>query len=134
MRGNSSSFREPWLVLILAAFAPSIVLADAPMAIYLFPAGGQRGTDVPFRLGGYDLHDGCPLEMTGQGIVPSQRVEPAVQTVWFEGPLIPLPESQELPTGSDRERRHFEGCAVGFSQSASEKLSRRFQLAQFCRR
>ena len=94
MRGNSLSFRESWLVLILAAFAPSIVLADAPVAIYLFPAGGQRGTDVPFRLGGYDLHDGCPFEMTGQGIVPSQRVEPAAQTIWFEGPLIPLPDSQ----------------------------------------
>jgi len=94
MRGNSLSFREPWLLLIWMAFAPSILLADAPVAIYLFPAGGQRGTDVPFRFGGYDLHDGCPFEMTGQGIVPSSRIEPAAQTIWFEGPLIPLPDSQ----------------------------------------
>ncbi|MFY8202275.1 MAG: hypothetical protein ACOVLE_16480, partial [Pirellula staleyi] len=94
MLSNFLSFRDHWLLFLWAALAPSIVLADAPVAIYLFPAGGQRGTDVPFRLGGYDLHDGCPLEMTGQGIAASQRVEPATETVWFEGPLIPLPESQ----------------------------------------
>ena len=68
--------------------------ADSPVAIYLFPAGGQRGTQVEFRLGGYDLHDGCPLEMVGPGLTPSSRVERASRTIWFEGPVIPLPDSQ----------------------------------------
>ena len=70
------------------------LIADAPTAVYMFPAGGQRGTDVEFRFGGYDLHDGCPLEMSGTGIVPSPKVKPADRTLWFEGPVIPLPDSQ----------------------------------------
>ncbi|MEQ1826101.1 MAG: PPC domain-containing protein [Pirellula sp.] len=78
----------------LESFSPTVVVADAPTAIYMFPAGGQRGTEVSFRFGGYDLHDGCPFEMKGQGIVASSRIRPAEKTIWFEGPVIPLPDSQ----------------------------------------
>ncbi len=46
------------LFLVWMVIVTDVALADAPTAVYLFPAGGQRGTDVQFRLGGYDLHDG----------------------------------------------------------------------------
>lgn len=79
------------IALVLAA---SVSLADAPTAIYLFPAGGQRGTTVHFRAGGYDFHDGVPVTISGEGVEISNRTQRAPSTVWFEGPVIPLPDSQ----------------------------------------
>jgi hypothetical protein len=76
----------------------SFVKADAPTAIYLFPAGGQRGTTTEIRIGGCDLHDGCPFEMTGVGVSAGVRTKPAEKTIWFEGPVIPLPDSQAKET------------------------------------
>lgn len=94
MVGNAFCFRCVFLCFAGLVIVPVLVLADAPTAIYMFPAGGQRGTEVHFRFGGYDLHDGCPLEMSGTCILPSRRVNPAKRTLWFEGPVIPLPDSQ----------------------------------------
>ncbi len=45
-------------------------------------------------MGGLFLHDGCGFELLGSGVrslAPLRRVP----TTWFEGPLIPLPESQQ---------------------------------------
>ena len=94
MFGNAFCFQHVFFCFAWWVLVPNWALADAPTAIYMFPAGGQRGTEVHFRFGGYDLHDGCPLEMTGTGILPSRRVNPAKRTIWFEGPVIPLPDSQ----------------------------------------
>lgn len=68
-------------------------LAEPPHVSYIFPAGGQRGTEVSFKVGGHYLHEGCPFEMTGPGVSASARIE-RTETVWFEGPLIPQPASQ----------------------------------------
>jgi hypothetical protein len=76
----------------------SFAKADAPTAIYLFPAGGQRGMTTEVRIGGCDLHDGCPFEMTGVGVSTGARTKPAAKTIWFEGPVIPLPDSQAKET------------------------------------
>ncbi len=62
--------------------------------MYIFPAGGERGTDVTFRVGGLYLHESCPFEMSGPGVTASSRIA-ATSTVWFEGPVIPLPDSQQ---------------------------------------
>jgi hypothetical protein len=67
--------------------------ADAPVASYIFPAGGQRGTTVKVRVGGLNLHKGCGFEMLGPGVEASQRLT-RTETLWFEGPLLPLPDSQ----------------------------------------
>lgn len=67
--------------------------ADAPVASYLFPAGGQRGTSPTFLVGGLNLHSECQLEMTGQGVEYSPTVK-RVPSPFFEGPILPLPESQ----------------------------------------
>lgn len=69
------------------------VHAEPPHASYIFPAGGQRGTSIDVRVGGHFMHEGAPFEVFGKGIQPSARVE-RTKTVWFEGPLIPLPDSQ----------------------------------------
>jgi hypothetical protein len=64
------------------------------VAAYIFPAGGQRGHEVKVRIGGLFLHDHCTFEMLGNGVQfdPTLR---RVPTTWFEGPLIPLPDSQQ---------------------------------------
>lgn len=69
--------------------------ADAPSVSYIFPAGGQRGTKVDFHVGGHYLHDRCPFEMLGPGVAAAQELVRSEQTVWFEGPLIPMPDSQQ---------------------------------------
>ena len=105
MFGNAFCFQHVFFCFAWWVLVPNWALADAPTAIYMFPAGGQRGTEVHFRFGGYDLHDGCPLEMTGTGVLPSQRVYPAKRTLWFEGPVIPLPDSQAQETEGEQAAR-----------------------------
>src|SRR5947209_19270612 len=81
------------LPLLVAAWLPSLAAAEAPVASYIFPAGGQRGTTVAVRVGGLFLHKSCALEMLGPGITATPRLT-RMPTVWFEGPLLPLPDSQ----------------------------------------
>jgi len=79
------------LVLVLAT--ATATNANPPVASYLFPAGGQRGTTVSLKVGGLFLGKECTFALDGPGVVASPRVK-AVPTVWFEGPMLPLPESQ----------------------------------------
>jgi hypothetical protein len=67
--------------------------ADPPAATYLFPAGGQRGNTVKFHAAGLNLNQSCSLEMIGSGVQASPIVT-RTNSPWFEGPLLPLPESQ----------------------------------------
>jgi hypothetical protein len=81
------------------------VLAEAPHAAYVFPAGGQRGANVDVRIGGCYLHEAAALHLEGEGISlgptssPSNErsttgiIRRAEETVWFEGPLLYPPES-----------------------------------------
>jgi hypothetical protein len=82
------------LLLSLALSFSTAACADEPAASYIFPAGGQRGTQVEFRVGGLCLHDGAAFELIGPGVTASPRVTPT-DTIWFEGPIIPLPASQQ---------------------------------------
>jgi hypothetical protein len=68
--------------------------ADPPVAGYLFPAGGQRGTTVQVRVGGLFLHEKCNFALGGKGLAASP-VLTRTRSLWFEGPVLPLPESQQ---------------------------------------
>jgi hypothetical protein len=68
--------------------------AEPPVASYIFPAGAQRGQAVDVRVGGLFLHGRCALDMLGPGVEAPKELR-ATKTVWFEGPLLPLPESQQ---------------------------------------
>ena len=81
------------LLLLLFSVLSQQVAADTPSADYIFPAGGQRGTLVQFRVGAHFLHGGCPFEMRGGGIEAGPRIE-RTKTIWFEGPMIFKPASQ----------------------------------------
>jgi hypothetical protein len=70
------------------------VCANPPVASYIFPAGGQRGTAVPVRVGGLFLHGQCGFEMLGPGVRAPATLK-GMPTRWFEGPLLPLPASQQ---------------------------------------
>ncbi|MFN4260864.1 MAG: pre-peptidase C-terminal domain-containing protein [Gemmataceae bacterium] len=88
MTGHRFAVLVP-VVLLSAAVA----WADAPVASYIFPAGGQRGRQVAVKVGGLNLHRQCDFQMTGPGVQVSDKLE-RTETVWFEGPVLPLPDSQ----------------------------------------
>jgi hypothetical protein len=79
--------------VILSFLALSALRANPPEASYIFPAGGQRGSTVPVRVGGMFLHEKCRWEMLGQGVQASKELT-RMSTLWFEGPLLPIPDSQ----------------------------------------
>jgi hypothetical protein len=79
------------LILLLGATAAQ---AEPPVASYIFPAGGQRGTTVKVHVGGLFLHKSCSFEMLGPGVEVSPHLH-RTNTFWLEGPLLPLPDSQQ---------------------------------------
>jgi hypothetical protein len=85
-------FFTPALCCLLAG--ASLAHADPPVAAYIFPAGGQRGKAIDVRVGGLFLHQRCAFEMLGPGIDADKELR-SVKTTWFEGPIIPLPDSQQ---------------------------------------
>src|SRR5713226_8407697 len=82
-----------WLVLLACLCAPAIAAANPPVASYIFPAGAQRGTKVNVRIGGLFLHQKCGFEMLGPGVTAPAYLT-STKTTWFEGPILPLPDSQ----------------------------------------
>jgi hypothetical protein len=86
--------RQTLLFLALGLGLARSAAADPPVASYLFPAGGQRGTTVAVRVGGLNLLTKAALEMLGPGVEASAEVR-RMERVWFEGPLLPLPDSQQ---------------------------------------
>ncbi len=84
-------FVAPCLIVL---FHQTFVAATPPVLSYLFPAGGQRGTTVTVRVGGLFLHDSCQFDFAGGSLKATQKLKP-IPRIWFEGPLLPLPESQK---------------------------------------
>ena len=80
------------LILFVSVIHPRLY-AEPPVAEYLFPAGGQRGTTVPVQVGGLHLTTSCQVELIGTGVHCPPQIH-RTTTRWFEGPLLPLPESQ----------------------------------------
>jgi hypothetical protein len=80
-------------LLSLLVASASTVTADPPSVAYIFPAGGQRGTTVDVRVGGYNLHEAAAFSITGRGVTAPKQITRG-KTVFFEGPVIPLPDSQ----------------------------------------
>jgi hypothetical protein len=66
---------------------------EAPAVTSIFPAGGQRGATVKVRVAGLNLHESCGWSLSGKGLALSPRLK-STRTVWFEGPILPLPDSQ----------------------------------------
>ncbi|MCI0358970.1 MAG: hypothetical protein L0211_10870 [Planctomycetaceae bacterium] len=84
----------PPIVLALAWLAALSAHAEPPHASYIFPAGGQRGTTASIKVGGHFLHDQCAWEMLGPGVTAAGHLTRG-ETLWFEGPLIRQPASQQ---------------------------------------
>lgn len=84
--------RSTFLCLVFLLVS-SAVQADPPHAKYMFPAGGRRGTVVPVRIGGCNFHDKAAFHLAGPGVKAAPEIV-RVETLWFEGPVIPQPASQ----------------------------------------
>ena len=79
--------------ILSACLVAGVVQAEPPAVSHIFPAGGQRGTKVEVRIGGFYLHGRAGFEMTGGGVQASPEVK-GVENFWIEGPMILKPESQ----------------------------------------
>lgn len=88
-----SLFLSVFFSLCSLCLCGSSAFADAPVASYVFPAGGQRGTAVKVRVGGLCLYDKCAWELCGPGVAAGKHLS-KTKTLWFEGPILPLPDSQ----------------------------------------
>ena len=77
----------------LAAFTN----AEPPDIEYIYPAGAQRGSTVPVYVGGYYFHGQANFEMLGKG-VKFKPIVKRTKTIWFEGPMIYQPLSQQSET------------------------------------
>lgn len=75
-------------------FPAATLRADPPGLAYVFPAGGQRGTQVKLRIGGYYLHERCRWEVNTPEVMTSPELV-RTDRLWFEGPLIRQPASQQ---------------------------------------
>src|SRR5262245_28516033 len=83
-----------WLIALALLLTAATARDEPPVASYIFPAGGQRGTTVPIRVGGLFLHSQCNFHLLGPGVEAAPSLK-RTQTRWFEGPLLPLPDSQQ---------------------------------------
>lgn len=82
-------------ILFALIFSTALIARGEPPSVsYIFPAGGQRGTTVDFKVGGHYLHGTAPFQMLGSGVTAGDTVR-ETNTVWFEGPVIPQPASQQ---------------------------------------
>jgi hypothetical protein len=78
----------------LAMSLATLAGADPPALAYLFPAGARRGSQVVVRVGGLNLYDRPGFEALAEGVrVPAELKR--MPTIWFEGPLIKQPASQQ---------------------------------------
>ena len=89
-----ASSRYAVLSLAVVLTVLSSASASSPGTSYIFPAGAQRGTTVKVIVGGRYLYDSCLWEMSGPGITVSETLKLAERQIWFEGPRIPMPDSQ----------------------------------------
>src|SRR5436305_13919011 len=87
-------WRRLTAILVLLVLGSDRAWADLPVASYIFPAGGQRGKAVDVRVGGLNLHKSCFFEMLGSGVQASKQLQ-RTRTIWFEGPRLGMPESQQ---------------------------------------
>src|SRR6185437_9857603 len=92
MKRRRLSFHAIASTSLVIALSASL-RANPPVAKYIFPAGGQKGTTVQARVGGVYFHGNAGFEMLGAGVSAPPRIK-EIPTIWFEGPLIPQPASQ----------------------------------------
>ena len=86
--------RLPILMLLGVLGFSLEVNADPPVVGYIYPAGGQRGTNIAARIGGCNLYDAPRLLWHGEGVYGPSTLQ-RTETIWFEGPVIPQPASQQ---------------------------------------
>lgn len=93
---------------VIAACSPVLVQAQAqneqPGTAYIYPAGGQRGTEVRVTIGGYNLTPTTQLHFEGGGLPlvslprPTGKTVPPVPAIRGETANRPFNYSRELET------------------------------------
>jgi len=80
--------------LVAACFGPHTnTKAEPPGVSYIFPSGARRGSSVEARVGGFYFHGKAGFHFL-QGPLSVDPVLKEMETVFFNGPLILKPASQ----------------------------------------
>lgn len=79
-------------IFFLLALTSVAARAENPVSFYVFPAGGQKGTEVEFRVGGAFFHGGAEFHIAGEGLAANPRVE-ETETIRFNQALLHEPLS-----------------------------------------
>ncbi len=88
------SFLRVGLAGTLLLWATPLTQAEPPGVAYIFPAGGQRGTIVSSRVGGFYFHGKAQFHFTDNSLQAAPQLK-EMQTLFFDGPLILKPASQQ---------------------------------------
>lgn len=88
------SFSRVGLAGTLLLWAAPLTQAEPPGVAYIFPAGGQRGTTVSPRVGGFYFHGKAQFHCTSNTLQAAPQLK-EMQTLFFDGPLILKPASQQ---------------------------------------
>jgi hypothetical protein len=88
-RFRSASGLASATLLLAVLTAP----AEPPGVAYVFPAGAQRGKALEARVGGFYFHGNARFEFAN-GLIHAQPRLAEMQTLFFNGPLILKPASQ----------------------------------------
>ncbi len=92
--GTALALRIQRAAFVVLTFCCATLVHAEPLGVsHIFPAGGQRGTTVEFRVGGFYLHGHAKFEMDGEGVQAAPEVT-GVENFWIEGPMILKPDSQ----------------------------------------
>ncbi len=110
-----------WLALLissslcLCASVVSPLHANPPVASYLFPAGGRRGTTVNARVGGLYLYKNCSFELIGPGVEASKQLRSASRHVvrGTAAAVAGLPARGRLSARPGRRVPHRRRCPAG---------------------
>ena len=78
---------------LLFLFTP-LLHAVHPTASYIFPAGGQVGTETKAHVGGLHFHGEVDFQILGDGVTASPKATPG-ETLYFQGPVIRQPASSK---------------------------------------
>lgn len=93
---------RPSVVSVSVLIALFFVLANSgsaldywhPTAHYIFPAGGQQGTTVEFKVGAQFAYENAQFDMVGDGIEAVDQIQ-EIETLRLRAPLLTKPLSMK---------------------------------------
>lgn len=124
---STSGLRLAWHAALLLVAAPTIALGQLPHAKldWIFPPGGQRGTQVEVTIGGTDLEDGHEFFFSDSNLAAKPKRTPGNE-FYPDGQVIP--NQYTVSIGADIPAGPYEVQLVGRHGLSTSRV---FHVASF---